>query len=103
MPKSGRITSYPIEYFDLFNRVVQGEELKFAFASEKEAMKVRFDMYGFRNALQKDTAADESSMQLALFADSIEFLIEENTLIVRSRDKAENLQVIKTVLEKSSV
>ncbi len=98
MPKSGRITSYPIEYFNLFNRAIYGEKLTFMFKDKKAAENSRFDMYAFRKALREDTESDEASLQLALFADSLEFLIENNILTVQSRDKSENLNVIKNVL-----
>lgn len=98
MPKSGRITSYPIEYFDLFKRAIAGETLKFELQSRKAASNLRFDLYAFRAALRADVDVADSALELAITADSLEFLIEDKILTVQSRDKAESVQIIKRVL-----
>ena len=52
MSKSKNPDAFPYTYYLTFKAVVEGKEIKINFDSKKEAEAVRFDMYGYRNALE---------------------------------------------------
>ncbi len=59
MPKSKNPEAYPLEYAELVRRIDAGQKVTLEFPDKRSAEALRFDLYGYRNAL----AASQHELQ----------------------------------------
>ncbi len=98
MPTPKGVSSYPLEYFDLFRKAIS-ERVDVALPSKKDAHFLRLQLYGFRAALIQDPTADQ---ELALLSSGLIMKVEAletgARLSIETRERDEALKAIRDVL-----
>ena len=94
MSKSKNPATYPTEYFDLF-RMAASQRVIIPLESVKMANKLRFSLYGFRQALLLHPEID---MDLAQLIEGIQITVDEASLVLLPKDQVKEVQLIRKVL-----
>lgn len=72
MPYTVRVSAYPVEFFELFEKAARETvrvPKEHGFKTKKEARALSFQLQGFRNALIEDT--ESKNEELAILADGV--------------------------------
>lgn len=75
-------SSYPAEYFVLFQHVSQKGEIAIPCASPQDAIRLRARLHSLRREMR------EEQHPFLLFAEDCEFVIRETTVLARPKDRS---------------
>ena len=102
MSKPRRLTGFPIEYFDLWQRAVDSPPVIIELPDSKTAAKLRFSLHAFRRSLLSEP---EANAELALLIEGIQVRLTSlpdgqsgGTLIMEPREQ-DTMKFVRLTLE----
>ena len=91
MSTTNLLNAYHLDYFDLLKQAVDNP-VRLELKSATKAASVRLNLYGFRRALLADQTADPT---LSLLVTGLQFRLEENVLIIETREQSDEITAIR--------